>query len=164
MRTNNNYSAPPTNSCRSRCHDTNIIANHTCTLAVKGHQNKTLKQQAAYSNPRIQSHETHRVSTKDHTADIAYLPKHTTITAAHERTYCNTIAIPLSYLQLHSKFTNQPHHASPPPTRSMDDATRVQVVFAATCAPTPRIQRRQSIGAVRVFIIQTNLPNQICIR
>ena len=82
-RTDNKYSAPPIKWCRSRCHDTNIIANHTCTLAVKAHQQQdTQTTKTAYSNPRRQSHETHRVSTKDHTADIANLPKHTKITAA----------------------------------------------------------------------------------
>jgi len=81
VRTNNKYLAPPINWCRSRCHDTNIIANHTCTLAVKGHQQQDT-QTNAYSNPRTQSLETHGVSTKDRTADIANLPKHTTIIAA----------------------------------------------------------------------------------
>ena len=42
--------------------------------------------------------------------------------------------------------------------KTIDDATRVQFVFAAPCARTTSIQRRHSIVAVGVVMIQTTLP------
>ena len=41
------------------------------------------KQKAAYSNPRTQSNETHGVSSMNHSAAIAHLPKHTQQSRQH---------------------------------------------------------------------------------
>ena len=121
-------------------------------------QTKTIKQKAAYSNPRRQSHGTHWVSTIDHTADIANLPKHINTQQSQQHTNVRPAAPLQSYCRIYScicKFTNQPHQYVKITNQTIVIAIHVQFVFAAPCAPTTSIQPRQSIDAVRVVMIRT---------
>ena len=94
-------------------------------LAVKRHQNKT--QNATYSNPRTQSHETHGLSTKDHTSDSAYLTNHTTVTAANNvhtaeqlQTHCRICScIPSSQTNRITRHNHQPDQLTTQPACSL---------------------------------------------